>query len=194
MDGATIDGPDVTVRPLAEAELNRLERCPWARRPPGMHRDRFAQQRRGSTVYLMAWQEERLVGHLLLTWHGPTVEPVASCLAECVELQDVAVREDLRSRGIGTRMLTVAENLARQRGARRLGIGVALDNPRARALYERLGFADSGCGEYEVGWPSIDQDGQQRWHDERCVYLVKQLSSGERAVEPVEPVRSSARR
>ena len=160
-----------------------------------MHRDRFAQQHRGSAVYLMAWQEERLVGHLLLTWHGPTVEPVASCLAECAEIQDVAVREDLRSRGIGTRMLAVAEDLAWQRGARLLGIGVALDNPRARTLYGRLGFADSGCGEYEVGWPYIDRDGQQRWHEERCVYLVKQLPlpSGESAAGSAEPVRSSAR-
>jgi hypothetical protein len=52
---------------------------------------------------------------------------------------------------------------------------VGLENRRARALYERRGYADAGLGEHMVRWPYIDREGRRRWGEERCVYLVKAL-------------------
>ena len=46
-----------------------------------------------------------------------------------------------RSRGLGRGALELAAGLARERGAVRLALEVAPHNPRARALYERAGFA-----------------------------------------------------
>jgi ribosomal protein S18 acetylase RimI-like enzyme len=45
-----------------------------------------------------------------------------------------------RGRGIGRELILHLENVARERGFPRAGLDVAETNPRARALYERLGY------------------------------------------------------
>jgi ribosomal protein S18 acetylase RimI-like enzyme len=55
-------------------------------------------------------------------------------------IQNLAVTEKMRGHGIGTRLLTWAEEEATRTGCDRLAIDVVEENPRARALYERLGF------------------------------------------------------
>ncbi|HET8794956.1 MAG TPA: GNAT family N-acetyltransferase, partial [Arthrobacter sp.] len=42
--------------------------------------------------------------------------------------------------GIGTRLLTMLIDAARERGMADVMLEVRSDNPRARALYERFGF------------------------------------------------------
>ena len=90
-------------------------------------------------------------------------------------LSDLYVVESVRSRGIGSRLLDYAEELVQHRGAPQLALGVAVDNPRARSLYERHGFQDSGLGEYTSRWQEIDEHGRQHWYEEREVCLVKSL-------------------
>lgn len=46
-----------------------------------------------------------------------------------------------RRRGIATALLAVAENWAKTRGDRRIGLQVFTDNQAARQLYERQGYA-----------------------------------------------------
>ena len=55
-------------------------------------------------------------------------------------IQDLGVREDMRGKGVGTALLTNQIDLARGKGFRRCVLDVAVTNPRAQALYERLGF------------------------------------------------------
>ena len=55
-------------------------------------------------------------------------------------IQDLGVREDMRGKGVGTALLTNQIDLARSKGFRRCVLDVAVTNPRAQALYERLGF------------------------------------------------------
>ncbi|HEX5501462.1 MAG TPA: GNAT family N-acetyltransferase [Thermomicrobiales bacterium] len=171
--------PDtLVVRPLGEGEDARLSAASWPGGLPERHRDRLARQRRGDVLYLVAWLEDQPAGHLLLLWTGPADEPMASRLARCAEIQDFVVRPDLRSRGVGRRMLTIAEGLARRHGRARLGLNVGLDNPRARAFYERAGFVEAGLGPLPIRWQSRGPDGGLHWHEETAIYLVKALASG----------------
>lgn len=55
-------------------------------------------------------------------------------------LDGVCVDASVRGLGIGTRLLDAATELARDHGADRVRLSVVDGNPRARALYERLGF------------------------------------------------------
>jgi ribosomal protein S18 acetylase RimI-like enzyme len=138
---------------------------------PGTHRKRLEQQERGEAAYLVAWLDGRPIGHLLLEWNGG---PGPS--SPWPALSDISVHPDLQSRGIGSRLMEHAEQLAAQRGCRQVGLSVALDNPRARALYERRGYRDSGIGTHDSRWPYLDEHGQEYWHEETCVQMVKLLT------------------
>jgi ribosomal protein S18 acetylase RimI-like enzyme len=53
---------------------------------------------------------------------------------------DVEVHPDHRRRGYGTAIMTAAEAIARDRGARSMSLNVFGPNLGARSLYERLGY------------------------------------------------------
>jgi ribosomal protein S18 acetylase RimI-like enzyme len=162
------------IRRLARAEIALLER--QMPRTPGVHQQRFESQRRGEGEYLIAWEGDRPVGHLFIEWDGTRREAVRSAMVDCPpNLSDVAVHPERRSRGIGSQLMEAAESLAARRGHERVGLSVALDNVRARALYERRGYADAGLGPNQAGYPYVDRTGQERWHEERVIYLVKAL-------------------
>ena len=64
-------------------------------------------------------------------------------------LDHLEVPGPFQGRGIGTALLGAAEGTARQLGHERIALGVGLDNPKARRLYERLGYPD---GATEPWW------------------------------------------
>jgi ribosomal protein S18 acetylase RimI-like enzyme len=53
---------------------------------------------------------------------------------------DLAVRPDMQDSGVGTALLRHYLAVARTKGQRACALDVALNNPRAQALYERFGF------------------------------------------------------
>lgn len=58
----------------------------------------------------------------------------------CHFLMDFGVAADRRSQGVGTAFIRHHLALAKQLGRESLGLDVAVNNPRAQALYDRLGF------------------------------------------------------
>ncbi len=62
------------------------------------------------------------------------------------QLRSVQVRADLRSLGIGARMVAFAEDQARARGAGIVELTSNLRRTRAHAFYERHGYAKSHAG------------------------------------------------
>ncbi|MFN8061027.1 MAG: GNAT family N-acetyltransferase [Vicinamibacterales bacterium] len=87
-------------------------------------------RRPGSTLYVAA-DEGRPVGFILLQRHGVASAPY---------VQSIGVAPDARGRGVGTALLGFAESLY-ESDARWLFICVSSFNTRARALYQRLGYA-----------------------------------------------------
>lgn len=65
-------------------------------------------------------------------------------VADEAEILTLAVRPDRRRLGLGDRLTRRAALAARDRGARRLFLEVAEDNPAAHALYGRAGFMPAG--------------------------------------------------
>jgi ribosomal protein S18 acetylase RimI-like enzyme len=60
--------------------------------------------------------------------------------ADELYVDGVAVSPAVRGQGIGSRLLVETEAIARERGLRWLRLDVIDTNPRAQALYERLGY------------------------------------------------------
>lgn len=57
------------------------------------------------------------------------------------EIDELYVRQESRSRGVGTLLVTAAEQDMAARGLVRLQLQLGVDNIRGRAFYERCGFS-----------------------------------------------------
>ena len=165
------DGP-VEVRRACEADLGRLVAAFGSRHFFG---DCLARQRGGDGVLLVAWLDGLLVGDVFLAL-DPAGEPeVRRELPGVPRLVHLEVDGRVQRRGIGTALIHAGEASARRLGHRRLALGVGLDNPGARRLYERLGYADWGRGTIVGTWQDHDHDGPPVTHSEVLDMLVKDL-------------------
>jgi ribosomal protein S18 acetylase RimI-like enzyme len=88
-------------------------------------------------------------------------------------LYQLATRDDVMGLGIGTRLIRAAEDRIRKRGLTKASLRVDLDNARARALYERLGFRP--LREVTSEWDQQAPDGSIRRHVAHQVEMEKEL-------------------
>ncbi|WP_020385418.1 GNAT family N-acetyltransferase [Kribbella catacumbae] len=89
-------------------------------------------------------------------------------------LWQLAVHPALQSYGIGTVLIKAAEQRILARGLRRAEIGVELSNPRARALYERLGYV--AYDERLESWDQQGPDGSITRYETTCAQMRKELT------------------
>ncbi len=89
-------------------------------------------------------------------------------------LWQLAVHGALQSCGIGTLLIEAAEQRIRARGLHRAELGVEECNPRARGLYERLGYA--AYGRKPEAWDEQAEDGSVRRYETVCTLMRKELS------------------
>lgn len=142
-------GPATSVRLGTAADLPALDRAiPTGRND--VHRAFLTRQEAGDASYLVVWRGVEPIGSGLVRWGGP--DP---------EISNLQVPESLRSRGIGAAIVRRAEELVRERGFGRVVIAVGEDNPRAAALYERLGYRDTGRRS-TTSYTYFDTDGVER--------------------------------
>ncbi|MFF5282138.1 GNAT family N-acetyltransferase [Streptomyces sp. NPDC012756] len=154
----------LSVRDLAEADLPA---CGWAGSPKHV-RELVHQIRRaeaGEVDYLAVCTPAGLpvaVGGV-----DYTVRPGAGTLWQ------LGVLPALQSCGIGTFLIGSAEQRIAARGLTRAELGVEEDNPRARALYERLGYR--AFGREPDSWDVETEDGSLRRYETMCTLMRKDL-------------------
>lgn len=147
------------VRRLEATDLEGIE----AREPPGQGfvRAMWELQQRGACVLLVAWSDGVPVGSAQLDLR---IDPW--------EVKNLHVDEQARGHGVGTALMAEAERLAAPSGL--LTVGVGVDNTRARALYERLGYRPTGQ-ESSTTYEYVDEHGVRRTATETDVLLMKDL-------------------
>ncbi|MFD7202937.1 GNAT family N-acetyltransferase [Streptomyces sp. NPDC059893] len=89
-------------------------------------------------------------------------------------LWQLAVHPALQSCGIGTFLVEAAEHRIKSRGLRQAELGVEESNPRARALYERLGYV--AYDRQPDSWDEQAPDGSLHRYETMCTLLRKKLS------------------
>jgi ribosomal protein S18 acetylase RimI-like enzyme len=89
-------------------------------------------------------------------------------------LWQLSVHPALQSCGIGTVLIGVAEMRILARGLDRAEVGVELSNPRARDLYERLGYV--AYGESLEAWDQQNPEGSITRHETTCTQMRKELT------------------
>jgi GNAT superfamily N-acetyltransferase len=162
----------VTIRPASAADLPALVEVLGERH---WFTDRLARQQQGGGVVLVAWLDGQPVGEVFLD-RGPAAEAeVRRHLPGVPMLDHLEVPGPFQRRGIGTALIRAAEDHARRLGYERIALGVGLDNPRARRLYERLGYADWGQGTVVGTWVEHPDNGPPVTLSEVLDVLVKRL-------------------
>ncbi len=126
----------------------------------------LARQEAGLTDFLVAELDGVMVGSGELTTTGPA------------ELKSLSVDGPARGYGVGSAIIAAAEKVVEERAdvatgrARQLVVGVGVDNPRAAALYERLGFVRTGVVSTTT-YEYVDDEGVARTATETDEELTK---------------------
>lgn len=136
---------------------------------------RYGRQREGVSTFLVAYLSDVPVGCGEILWQGAKEPEVRDRFPDCPEINGLAVVPERQSQGIGTKIIRVAEQLATLRGHHQIGLGVGEDNPRAAALYLRLGYRDARC-RYLDRYQDIDEHGVRHEVADPCRFLVKAIS------------------
>jgi len=141
--------------------------CAWAGSP--LHRETMAAALRrvirGEIEYLAACP--------------PSGLPVGLCAIDYAKTRGAGtlwmleVQPALQSCGIGTALIQAAEQRIRARGLDRAELAVEEVNPRARALYERLGYAPYGSE--PDSWDEQAPDGSLVRYETTCTLMRKNL-------------------
>lgn len=85
---------------------------------------------------LLAQDGDKLVGYILVTIHKlawRAFNPIA-------EVDNLSISPEYRGKGIGTKLLLKAKQLAIKRGAKRMSVSALSDNVRALHFYHQYGF------------------------------------------------------
>jgi ribosomal protein S18 acetylase RimI-like enzyme len=127
-----------------EAQLARLDRISWSPQSgfPSVMRQAgtvFFLTESPPQAFLVAEIDGVMVGYVRLGSPLPLPEN-----AHVVGVLGLAVAPEARRRGVGTALLTAAEQRARGRGARKLSLRTFSTNPEAIRLYTRFGFEREG--------------------------------------------------
>lgn len=136
--------PRFTIRPVRFVDCEPLRRTCWPQRDyEGVYRfvNRArvqAQQGRGLGAVVVVAGEAQAYGQFTM-W------------PRCGEISDLIVAPPLRGQGIGTALIQYLTRAARDMHSACVDIGVARSNPRALALYQRLGFRETRTENLDLG-------------------------------------------
>lgn len=140
------------------------------------HRGRLRDARRGGFRYFVLLRAERIIGFVCLVFRRPVSWANVDDRAHLPEVNDFYVAEAERSQGCGTFAVRALEQLVLAAGYTELYIAVEPEaNPRAYALYRRLGYVALQDEPFYHRWAAVDGDGITRSGEAWLVNTVKRL-------------------
>ncbi|MGZ3851941.1 MAG: GNAT family N-acetyltransferase [Flavisolibacter sp.] len=110
------------------------------RKPLGLSFTDDELEREKNNLHIVAYEDERMLGCCMLIEEDP----------QTVRLRQMAVMNDLQGKGIGKALMQFAENLARDRGYRRITMHARKD---ASGFYEKMGYKRVGNEFKEITIP-----------------------------------------
>ena len=121
------------IRAVTQADMQTLQDNCWSHRSPENNKNTLH-------IALQAIEKKRGLGIVVEIDKKIIAYGQYLCLTHYAEISDLTVSESYRSQGIGTAMIQYLIQSIAQTDKTRIEIGVAESNPRALALYEKIGF------------------------------------------------------
>lgn len=101
------------------------------RKPLGLHFSDEELQKEKANMHMGAYEDDRMLGCCMLVEEGE----------KTVRLRQMAVVNDVQGKGIGRALMQFAENLARDRGYKRITMHA---RKNATGFYEKMGYKKTG--------------------------------------------------
>ncbi|MBN2086108.1 MAG: GNAT family N-acetyltransferase [Anaerolineales bacterium] len=167
---------EFAIRPIEEKDLPGLEWDGVYLHFRRLFRQAYEDMRIGTRHLLMVEHTPTggMVGQIFIQWSSS--DPRFADGTRRGYLYALRIKPAFRCRGLGTRILAAAENELHRRGMDTASIGVEKDNPRARALYERLGYRV--IAEDPGRWSYVDHEGNIREVLEPAWLMEKRIRGG----------------
>jgi len=112
------------------------------RKPLGLHFSQDELEKEKEHMHMAAYEDDQILGCCMLVKEGD----------DTVRLRQMAVVNDVQGKGIGRALMQFAENLARDRGYKRITMHA---RKNAIGFYERLGYKKKGEEFMEITIPHI---------------------------------------
>ena len=142
----------MNIRPALEEDVPNLVGL-HGQRDEAHFRGVIKEMHRGEAALLVAEEHSKIIGEVTVKYYGTRHHDYPAIL-------DLRVSEDARGQGVGTELIAICEHLASMKGFNMIGISVnPILNPRARRLYERLGYLPHSKSPYLDG----QVFGQENW-------------------------------
>ncbi|MBN1679282.1 MAG: GNAT family N-acetyltransferase [Anaerolineae bacterium] len=146
------------IRPVCASDAANLNTLCWAKRSPTRVNELIA---RASKLM----DKQRGMGVVGVCDNAACAFGMLTLWPRTAEVSDLIVNTQYRGCGIGSAIIRYLTETACSLNVQTLEIGAALSNPRALALYRRLGFSDDRVIVIDLGQGP-----------EPVLYLTKQLS------------------
>ena len=140
------------------------------------HTEDLKDQSSGELTLMTAWVDSLIVGSGFARWLGPRNIAVAEKYPDVPEVYRLAVLSKYQSQGIGSALIAALELESIARRFDHMGVGVSFDNPRAAALYSRLGYEQSSVVEYYDEYLYSGKNGAILQARDKCQFLIKRLN------------------
>ena len=164
----------VEIRKLGYEDLDQLT-ATFESEFSRTHQDDLIDQEQNRISFYVAWLQSDPIGHGLVHWDGARDPEISKVYPGCPEIYRMSVLQEFQSRGVGTRILQACEQEAIDRKLSLIGIGVGHDNPRALALYTRLGFKPSMIDHCVFRYRRQLETGEVIWVEEPGRWMIKSL-------------------
>jgi GNAT superfamily N-acetyltransferase len=143
-----------------------------------LHRDRLDDAQRSDIRYLVLEVNQAVIGFACLVLRRPASWSDADDSRYLPQIVDLQVQEAQRGQGYGSAFVRALEGIAADAGYAHLYLSVdPLTNPRAYALYQRLGYQQIQAVPYRKTWGFTDSEGQVHRGEDWLVDMVKHLQS-----------------
>lgn len=167
---------EVIIRPMCEADIDviAIDRClPWSTVQETNEKwNKYYKDQQNTIRIVGVVEKDREIlgyGSLLLKSQYPYFTGIP-------EIHDVWIYKEYRENGLGSRLISWLEALAKGKGYKEVGIGVGLyaDYGSAQKLYVRLGYLPDGHGITYKYQPTVPGESYPL-DDELILWLKKDL-------------------
>jgi GNAT superfamily N-acetyltransferase len=141
-------------------------------KPASLYERYLDEHIQGKRCVWIAWEDNKFLGYVTLLWQS-RYEPFI--MQNIPEIVDLNVLPEFRNRGVGSKLLELAEEKAKEKsGSVGLGVGLYEDYGPAQKLYIKRGYTPDGRG-ISYNFKTLDYGDIVKNDDELILWLLKKF-------------------